>query len=153
MRLYSLDIVQEIIEAEPGITELLGTYRAFDENTNDEREYPNVAQDVVPDGMVRPYIVLREEADTMAGNDLFGSALVSADVFVEGNRSRAVEIAGKIEKLFRNRHYADSPDGIGTGARVSYIRSNLNVPQPDPSVKCRNVKIELHYVRNDLLVD
>jgi len=152
-RLYSLDIVQELIEAEPSITNLLGTYKALDENTYEEREYSNIAQDVVPDGMRRPYIVLREEADTMAANNLFGNALVSIDIFVEGNRGLAIEISGKIEKLFRDRHYTDSPEGIGTGARVSYVRSALNVPQPDPSVKCRNVKIEIHYVRNDLLVD
>lgn len=153
MRLYSLDIIQEIIEAEPGITGLLGTFAVYDEATQQERKFPNVAQDVVPDGMRRPYIVLREEADTMAANDLFGNALVSADIFVEGGRGLALEIAGKVEKLFRNKHYADSPDGIGTGARKSFVRSSLNVPQPDPSVKCRNVKIELYYARDDLLIN
>lgn len=153
MRLYSLDIIQEIIEAEPGITELLGTFTVYDEAMQQELEYPNVAQDVVPDGMRRPYIVLREEADRMASNEIFGHALVSADVFVEGGRGLALEIGGKIEKLFRDKHYADSPGGIGTGARISDIRSMLNVPQPDPSVKCRNIKIELLYARDDLLIN
>lgn len=153
MILYSLDIIQELIEAKPSITQLLGKYTAYDEQAQEEREYPNIAQDVVPDGMLRPYIVLREEADTMADNKLFGIALVSADIFAENDRALVKEIAGKIDVLFRDRHYADNPDGIGTGARKSFIRSSLNVPQPDPSVKCRNVKIELHYARDDLLID
>jgi len=153
MQLYSLDIIQEIIEAEPSITALLGTFTLYDEDLQQEREYPNVAQDVVPDGMRRPYIVLREEADRLASNKILGHALVSADIFVEGGRGLAVEIACKVEKLFKEKHYADSPGGIGTGARISDTRGNLNVPQPDPSVKCRNVKIELYYARDDLLIN
>lgn len=151
MRLFSLDIIQEIIEATPDITSLLGTF-AVDNGDGTVTNYPNVAQDIAPKGMRRPYIVLREEADTMAGNDLLGSALVSADIFVEGSRSLALRIGGEVEKLFDKKHYDDS-SGVGTGAKKTFIRQRLNVPQPDPSVKCRNIKIELHYLRDDLLVD
>lgn len=151
MRLYSLDIIQEIIEATPAVTALLGRFEV-DNGDGTFTQYPNVAQDIVPNGMIRPYIVLREEADAMAGNDLLGSALVSADIFVEGSRSLALQIGGELEKLFDKRHYEDNP-GVGTGAKKSFIRQRLNVPQPDPSVKCRQIKIELHYLRDDLLVD
>ena len=145
MRLDPVEIIQEIIEATPAITSLLGTTGGF----------PNVAKDLAPDEMSMPYIVLREEADTMAENNLLGNALVSADVYTEGKNGRrlAREIAGEIEKLFNEKHYGDDGENVGAGAKKSFIRQRYAPPQPDPSIQCRNIKIELHYLRNDLLLD
>lgn len=141
MRYLPLDIIQEIIEATPRVTSLLGATKGF----------PNVAQELIPEGMKRPYILLREEADGMGENDLLGTALVSADVFVEGDKRLAVEIGNELEKLFHNQRYMNNGDNVGAGAVTSFIKFRHSPPQPDPSVKCRNVKILLNYCRDDLL--
>lgn len=141
-----LDIIQQIIEVNSSITNLLGTTVS-----GDGEVYPNVAQEDVPDDMERPYIVLRLESDGMEQNDLLGSALVSADVYTEGDRTLARQIARNVEKAVHNKFYGPESGHVGVGAVKTYRSFKYEPPQPDPSVKCVNVKIALRYYRDDLL--
>ncbi|RJS60116.1 hypothetical protein [Bacillus sp. PK3_68] len=141
-----LDIIQQIIEANSSITSLLGSTAS-----GDGKVYPNVAQEDVPDDMERPYIVLRLESDGMEQNDLLGSALVSADIFTEGDRTLARQIARNLERAVHNKAYTLGNEQVTGEAVQTFRRFKYEPPQPDPSVKCVNVKIFLRYYRDDLL--
>lgn len=101
--------------------------------------------------MERPYIVLRLESDRLDGNDLLGSALISADIYTEGDRTKARQIAATIERVVHNKLYGPGSDHVGAGAVKSFTGPKHDPPQPDPSVKCTNIKIMLTYYRDDLL--
>lgn len=146
MNYEPLDIIQEIIEANPSITDLIGKT-----TTGSGQTYPNVAQEDVPDDMERPYIVLRLESDGMEQNDLLGSALISADIYTEGDRTKAREIARALERVVHNKMYGPGSDHVGAGALQTFKRFKYEPPQPDPSVKCVNVKIALRFYRDDLI--
>ncbi|MGM7634163.1 hypothetical protein [Bacillus sp. Hm123] len=140
MKYEPLDIIQLIIESEPQVTNLIGSTEG----------YPNVAQELAPDEMRRPYIVLRIESDPIESNDLLGRALISVDIYTEGDRPLARQIGNAIEKLVHNKGYDSETEGIGAGAVSTFRKFRHEPPQPDPSIKCVQVKVVLRYYRDDL---
>jgi hypothetical protein len=132
--MHPLDWVQSELEADAELTSMLSTYQG----------YPAIAQEVVPDGMQMPYIVIRSEADVPSSSELINDMLVSIDVYVEGDRVLVRQIGNRIEKLLDM--------SIPFPHCISCVRAGrYPIEQPDPSIKMENLKFKIRYPREDLI--
>lgn len=131
-----LDIVQYILEHDEVITNNISNYN----------DYPAVFQEFAEADAKYPYIVLRNESTIGEENELLDKSLISVDIFVQNNRSKARNIRNRIRQLFFNKQYDSFEEGIEQGAVMSYLRGTYQPEQPDKTIKCEQVKVVLRTV-------
>ncbi|ANB66114.1 hypothetical protein GFC29_3879 (plasmid) [Anoxybacillus sp. B7M1] len=132
--MHPLDWVQSELEADAELKSMLSVYQG----------YPAITQEVVPDGMQMPYLILRSEADVPSNNPLINEILVSIDVYAEGDRVLVRSIGNRIEKLLDMT--SPFPHCISC-----FRAGRYPIEQPDPSIKMENLKFKIRYPREDLI--
>ena len=137
---YPLDIIHGLLEAEPKITSLLSTYQ----------EFPAVVQDVAPEDIQMPYIVLRLESDPIEENKVLARALISIDVYVNNSRQTCRQIAGEIKRLLNEKNYNTFSEDVEAGAISTFVKGRYEPIQPDPTIKSHQTKVILRYTQDDL---